>query len=77
MCPLSVFLLWIYYHFLNVLLLASIIDVINSAKKHQDMLKLVGEKVKTEQDVYRGFKYMPPPLPPRPPKKKKKPKTTN
>lgn len=59
MCPLSIFLLWIYYHFSNVLLLASIIDTVNSAKKHQEMLKLVGEKVNAEQDVYRGLKYTP------------------
>ena len=32
----------------------------NSAKKHQEMLKVVGEKVNAEQDIYRGFKYLPP-----------------
>lgn len=29
-----------------------------SAKKSQEILKLVGEKVNAEQDIYRGFNYL-------------------
>lgn len=29
-----------------------------SAKKNQEMLKLVGEKVNAEQDIYRGLNYL-------------------
>ena len=40
--------------------MASVIEIIDSSKNQQEMLKPVSEKLNAEQDIYRSFEYSPP-----------------